>query len=169
MAKILFIEGVSGVGKSTMVHALTEKLRQNGYKVQSYPEFDYTNPIDFYATAYVPTAKFENLCRQFPAEESALRQNGMSAGEAVLVRYANEDTPLFGEALMQLFREMEFCYHPKRLVPLEKCTAAYKSVWERFEKDRYVLEQVVKTYRMYDITDGGWDTVLADIQTQIQP
>ena len=53
MTELIFIEGVSGIGKSTMVRMLTEELRAEGYRVQPYVEFDFTNPIDFYCTAYL--------------------------------------------------------------------------------------------------------------------
>jgi Predicted nucleotide kinase len=42
MPQILFIEGVSGVGKSTLVSKLTDRLRGQGYSVQSWVEFDFS-------------------------------------------------------------------------------------------------------------------------------
>ncbi|MFI3326984.1 MAG: hypothetical protein R3Y35_12575 [Clostridia bacterium] len=52
MSKILFIEGVSGVGKSTSTIKIADMLRQNGFLVKHFIESDYKNPIDFYCTAY---------------------------------------------------------------------------------------------------------------------
>ena len=60
MTKLIFIEGVSGVGKSTMVQTLQKELTGLGYKVKSYLEGDYTNPIDFYYTAYFTAHEYEN-------------------------------------------------------------------------------------------------------------
>jgi deoxyadenosine/deoxycytidine kinase len=51
VTELVFIEGVLGVGKSTMVHMLTDELKSLGYAVKEYLEFDYTNPVDFYCTA----------------------------------------------------------------------------------------------------------------------
>lgn len=42
MLELVFVEGVSGVGKSTMVHMLSDELKAQGYTVKEYVEFDYT-------------------------------------------------------------------------------------------------------------------------------
>ena len=52
MKKIVFIEGISGVGKSTVTQKLCNKLREMGFSADCFLEFDYENPIDFYSTAY---------------------------------------------------------------------------------------------------------------------
>lgn len=126
---ILFIEGVSGVGKSTMVKALHKRLQDDGFTVKSYLEFDFTNPIDFYCTAYIPNERYRELCRSSPE----IAQYSIPAGEATLVRYYDEDTPLFSENLMQELRSMEFCYDPPHPVPLSDYTRAYKAVWSTFD------------------------------------
>ncbi len=132
MSQILFIEGVSGVGKSTMVKSLSERLTAGGDSVRAYVEFDYTNPIDFYCTAYVPHDTYEALCADYPLEAPALHDHAIPTTPAVLVRYFNEDTPLFSAPLLAELRKMELCYHPTRPVSLDEYTAVYRDVWERF-------------------------------------
>lgn len=133
MPQILFIEGVSGVGKSTMVRALRDKLQKSGKTVQSYEEFDFTNPIDFYATAYVPNQRYHDLLRRHPGQSARIARHSIPAGEAVLVRYRDENAPLFAEPLLRELAEMEFCYKPAQPVPLRKYTDAYQAVWRRFD------------------------------------
>lgn len=135
MSKIVFIEGVSGVGKTTMVRALSDALIANGRRVQSYIEFDFTNPIDFYCTAYFPNDTYERLCTQYKDQIASIRQYTIPAGDAMLVRYYNEDTPLFGEPLLSDIRAAEFCYHPKNLISRTRYTAAYRAVWQNFIAD----------------------------------
>ena len=132
MMELVFIEGVSGVGKSTMVRMLAEELRARGYTIRAYPEFDYTNPIDFYCTACMPDGEYASLFRQYPAEADAIRANTIPAGNMRLVRYFDEDTPLFSEPLLQKMRQWEFCWHPPRPVPLAEYTAIYREVWRNF-------------------------------------
>lgn len=132
MSQLIFIEGVSGVGKSTMVRMLSEELQRRGYTVQSYLEFDYTNPIDFYCTAYLSEEEYEKICRDFNSEIAAISQNTITAGKARLVRYCNEDTPLFGDSLQSVLLQKEFCYHPEQLVPLKDYTSAYAEVWHNY-------------------------------------
>lgn len=132
MTELVFIEGVSGVGKSTMVKALTGELRTLGYRARAYVEFDFTNPIDFYCTAYLTPAQYDALCEAHPDEAGVLRKHTVPAGSARLVRYYDGDTPLFSGALTEALERHEFCYHPTHLVPLADYTSAYRQVWQGF-------------------------------------
>ena len=132
MPPILFIEGVSGVGKSTLVSRLTERLRKQGYSVQSWVEFDFTNPIDFYCTAVVSSEEYEDLCSRYPDSVEALRRYTVAADDIKLVRYYNEDTPLFDQPLLSELWDREFCYEPKNPVPLSRYTRIYQAVWRQY-------------------------------------
>lgn len=132
MTKLVFIEGVSGVGKSTMVHMLADELRTLGYTVREYAEFDYTNPIDFYCTAYLSLAEYEGLCTKYKFALETLCANTIEAGDVRLVRYYDEDTPLFEEPLLSELVRKEFCYNPVELVTMDEYTAAYVNVWNNF-------------------------------------
>lgn len=132
MPTILFIEGVSGVGKSTLVCRLTERLRTQGYSVQSWVEFDFTNPIDFYCTAYLSSDEYEDLCHRYPESVEALRRYTVAAADVRLVRYYNEDTPLFEQPLLSELWDREFCYEPKNPVSLSEYTRIYQAVWRQY-------------------------------------
>lgn len=132
MTKVIFIEGVSGVGKSTMVSGLTERLRGQGYTVKSWLEFDFTNPIDFYCTAYFLASEYEELCARYPSSAETLWKYTIAADDVRLVRYYNEDTPLFDEPLLAELCEREFCYDPKNPVSLSEYTRVYQAVWKNY-------------------------------------
>ena len=86
MTELIFMEGVSGIGKTTMLRMLADELTAAGYRVRAFLEFDYTNPIDFYCTAYLTADEHRNLCEAFPDEHDTLIQNTVPAGE---IRLAN--------------------------------------------------------------------------------
>ena len=132
MAKLIFLEGISGVGKSTMARSLCKDLQTNGLSAKAYVEFDYTNPIDFYCVAYYPTEEYETLLAENPEYETAIRANTIDAGKARLIHYFDEDTPLFEEPFLSVFMEREFCYNPRNPVALEKYSDAYVAVWKNF-------------------------------------
>lgn len=132
MTELIFIEGVSGVGKSTMTRMLTDELTCAGLRVRTYPEFDFTNPIDFYCTAYLTVGEHRKLCEDFPDERDALLRNTIPAGDVRLVRYFDEDTPLFAPVLLAELRKKEFCWHPAHLVSMADYTEAYRNVWKNF-------------------------------------
>ena len=132
MAKLIFLEGISGVSKSTMARSLCKDLQTNGLSAKAYVEFDYTNPIDFYCVAYYPTGEYEMLLTENPENETSIRANTINAGSARLIHYFDEDTPLFEEPLLSVFMEREFCYNPRNPVSLEKYSDAYVAVWKNF-------------------------------------
>jgi len=132
MLKLIFIEGVSGVGKSTTTQKLCDKLRDMGHSVDRYREFDFPNPIDFYSTAYFKQYEYEMILAEYTEFAEALQNNTVIADDVRLVRYYNQKTPLFPEPLLGVLREREFCWNPANLIPLSEYTRVYKSVWEQF-------------------------------------
>ncbi len=134
MTKLIFIEGVSGVGKSTIVQTLQKKLTALGYKVKSYLEGDYTNPIDFYRTAYFTTNEYEKLCSKFSYINEIINMNTIKIDDIRLIRYANGKKFIFGEPLLSVLIENEFCYHPTKIIPMDKFIFIHKKIWNNFQK-----------------------------------
>jgi Cdc6-like AAA superfamily ATPase len=54
-SKLIFIEGVSGVGKTTTAALLRDKLEDMGYTVTCHLEGDCENPLDPFKGTYPPT------------------------------------------------------------------------------------------------------------------
>ena len=135
MPEIIFIEGVSGAGKTTAAAALRDILRKNGCEVKCFLEFDFANPIDFYCTAYFTKAEYVSLLARHSGSRELAERYSVPAGKAVLVRYYEEDTPLFEEPLLTEMRRAEFCWKPEKPVPLEDYTEAYRAVWRGFAEN----------------------------------
>lgn len=132
MTKIIFVEGISGVGKSTMVQTLSDELKALGYNVKFYLEGDYTNPIDFYHTAYLTLTQYENLCTKYKQFIEIIKANTIILGNIRLIRYHNGNIPLFKEPLLSELSENEFCYHPKNIIPIKNYIDVYTKVWESY-------------------------------------
>jgi Cdc6-like AAA superfamily ATPase len=133
--RLIFIEGVSGVGKTTLMQKLCGKLREKGFSASCYLEGDFTNPIDFYSTAYFKRDEYEALLAAFPNFSEDIRRNTITVKDIRLVRYFNGNTPLFSEALLSKMQNHEFCWNPVNLVPLSEYTRVYKAIWEQFARN----------------------------------
>lgn len=133
LTKLIFIEGVSGVGKSTMVQTLTKELTALGYKVKSYLEGDYTNPIDFYHTAYFTKHEFNKLCSEYSCYRELINANTIHLDDIRLIRYSNGKKYIFEEPLLSTLSESEFCYHPKKIIPIDKYISIYTKIWNNFQ------------------------------------
>ena len=118
-----------------MARMLADELLSRGIPARAYLEFDFTNPIDFYCTAYLSSREYDQLCAERSSELETIKANTIHAGSAELVRYYDEDTPLFSEPLLSELAAREFCYNPPRPVPLEAYTAAYAEVWRNFARE----------------------------------
>lgn len=133
MKNIIFIEGVSGVGKSTTVHKLSEKLRSLGYSTISHVEGDSDSPLDLCWVSYLDRLEYENLLMSYPMFSDELSKNVIYEGEYILLRYQIERTPLFSQELHEKLNKREFCYNPaNNIVPLSKFTEVFVNLWKQF-------------------------------------
>ena len=143
MAKLIFLEGISGVGKFTMARSLCDVLQSKGLSAKTYVEFDYTNPIDFYCVAYYTSEEYEMFCAENPENEIAIRSNTIDAGKARLIHYFSEDTPLFKDPLLSEFMKREFCYNPRNPVSFEDYSETYVAVWKNFAANLADNESII--------------------------
>lgn len=149
MSKIIFIEGISCAGKTAMVKKISSALAVNyGHYVRSYLEFDSTNPIDFYCTAYFSNAEYDVFCVKYSGHNDVIRRHTVNAGNAKLVRYYDNDTPLFAEPLLSELSDREFCWKPRHPVSLKEYSECYESVWRNW------VNSIDENYDYY-IFDGS--------------
>lgn len=134
MKNIVFIEGVSGVGKSTTACTLSEKLRNLGYSVKCHIEGDPDSPLDLCWTAYLTMPEYENLLILYPTFVDELSKNIIFQGDYILLRYKARQTQLYSQELHDELRKHEFCYNPDNIVPLSKFTEVFLNLWQRFAK-----------------------------------
>jgi hypothetical protein len=132
-ARLIFMEGVSGVGKTTLSAALFEGLRGLGHPARCFLEGDPESPLDLFQTAYLTRARYEELLRAHPDWADELRKRSMSEADYALIRYRNAaEEARFPDVLYQLLKEREFCYHPSNPLPLPEYANVFLRLWKRF-------------------------------------
>ena len=65
LSKLIFIEGVSGVGKTTTTTLLSDKLQSMGYKVKNHLEGAKNNSLDPFGGAYPPAMSITTFCETY--------------------------------------------------------------------------------------------------------
>lgn len=132
MKNIIFIEGVSGVGKSTTVHRLNEKLCSLGYTVRYHIEGDSDSPLDLCWIAYLTIAEYENLLLSYPMFAPEFSKNIIFQGDYILLRYQVGRTRIYSQEINNELHHRELCYNPTNVEPLSKFTEVFFNLWKRF-------------------------------------
>lgn len=136
MKNIIFIEGVSGVGKSTSAALLGVELQKLGYSVSCHLEGDADNPLDLCWAAYLTRMEFENLLVSHSECADELIKNVMYDGDYILLRYQiskpHEIKRIFSSELHDILHRKEFCYNPTNVVPISKFIEVFMNRWKSF-------------------------------------
>jgi len=148
MSNLIFIEGISGVGKSTISAALCERLRKLGGSVNYYPEGDPDHPLDLFYVSYLTLDEYRELLHSYPGWGNELQKNSLVEPDYVLVRYQDTKRTYYSPELFKYLKEYEFCYNPKSTLPLSKYSMVFINLWRRFAENK-------KTSRNLFIFDGS--------------
>jgi hypothetical protein len=149
MKKIIFIEGVSGVGKSTATAMLCGALNERGLRALCYLEGDTENPVDFYNCAYLTKTEFNQILQAYPHDMGALISKSIQEPDYVLVRYGDSDKSFFAGSLLSQLKAHEGFYAPAQPIGIAAYTQVYVNCWQRFlQQDHSNID--------YIIFDGGF-------------
>ncbi|ACV61561.1 hypothetical protein Dtox_0642 [Desulfofarcimen acetoxidans DSM 771] len=146
MTCLIFIEGVSGVGKSTTAKKLCEALNVRGDSADCYLEGNVDNPVDLFCCACLSKPEFTALLQNYPNEAEHLLKNSIQESDYVLVRYADTNAPFFAPPLLDALKVREGFYRPQNPITPEQYTQVYTDCWRRFISQN----QVKSDYMIFD-------------------
>lgn len=130
--RLVFVEGVSGVGKSTTAVKLRDYLNDLGFRAVCYLEGDPNNPVDLYSCAYLSKTEFSQLMRSCPNEKNALLKHSIEEADYVLVRYGDRNAAFFDPPLFDMLKSHEGFYRPAEPISIERYTQVFVDCWRRF-------------------------------------
>lgn len=148
MNHIVFIEGVSGVGKTTTVVELADRLKACGYHVGIHLEGDAYSPLDLCWTAYLTKDDYSELLARFPEYEEAFSTQIIDQDDYVLLRYRIDRKPLFPESIDTELHRREFCFNPESSISLSEVTRIFLRLWVRYAQANH--ENL--DYELFDAT-----------------
>jgi hypothetical protein len=136
MSNLIFVEGISGVGKSTISNVLCERLRSFGYSAYCILEGDSDSPLDLFYVSYLTGGEYRELLRSYPAWSDELQKKSLVEPDYALVRYQDTKRKYYSPELYGYLKEHELCYNTENPVPLSKFSEVFVNLWRLFaEKD----------------------------------
>ncbi|MDD4494281.1 MAG: methyltransferase domain-containing protein [Eubacteriales bacterium] len=180
MKNLIFIEGVSGVGKSTTTPKLCKQLLDKGYSAAYYLEGDVQSPIDSFWNAFLTKTEYENIRHTYPEYMDELSENSIVFSDQVLVQYQDFMRRYYSPELYEYLKEHEFCYNPANPLPLEKYTKVFSDLWRRFAEseqkgNHYIIldgsflhHQINDLIRNYNVSEGDIINHLSELLQTVQ-
>ncbi len=86
----IFIEGISGTGKSTLLTILENKLNYRGYR-----EGD-LSPVDLFRCCYVTTKEYNTILNKYSMLQSEIEKNTLCENEMKVISYLKIITDIKG-------------------------------------------------------------------------
>ena len=196
MNHLVFIEGVSGVGKTTTTPQVAEQLQRMGYKVRHYAEGANDNPLDPFGGVYPPdrlpiTAYCETYMQCWQTFMKATLEHDMIIVDGTLLHHQINDliraydapNEVIADYLADLLRIIQ-PLHPvifylsshhvgQRLIQARKSrgqsvpTRERITFWEhRKSVDLFVLDRLPVESHRLEV-DKGWDLIPGTIVQHI--
>lgn len=166
MSNLIFIEGISGVGKSTISTVLCEKLHSSGYSATCFLEGDSNSPLDLFYVSYLTRDEYGEILRSYPSLADELRKGSIVEPDYALVRYQDAERKHFSSELYRYLKSHEFCYNTENPVPMSQYGEVFINLWRRFAENKttnqgyYIFDgsllhhQINDLLRNYDATEN---------------
>ena len=140
MKKLVFIEGVSGVGKTLTAKKLCGALQGLGHAACAYLEGDYDNPLELCWFAHLTKAEFDKLIKSHPEASTELIAKSVFEKDYVLTQYQTKESRFFPAEIDRCLRAREVCYKPQTPVPLQRFTEIFQNRWARLRENGLVKQ-----------------------------
>lgn len=126
-ARVVFVEGLCGSGKSTLGARLGDSLSGRGIPAVFYDEGAYPHPVSLNWHAALSTSDFEALCARYADLADELGRRAIVEGAHVLIAYRDFE----GHPIFDALRAKELCWTNTPAVSRAEFCALLESAWRR--------------------------------------
>ena len=143
MSTPVFIEGISGVGKSTLSSMLCDKLHHLGHPSNCFLEGDTNSPLDLFYVSYLTVEEYASLLHSYPTQADELQKNSLVEPDYILVRYQDTNRRYYSSELYEYLRAHELCYKAENPLPLSKYGEVFLNLWARFARRTATTQSIL--------------------------
>ena len=175
LKQLILVEGLPGTGKTTITKWLADKLKEKGEKVTLLLEGDSRIPCDFYETAGIPKAVFDEICAANPKIVEIMQKQGLFAGGYVFLRIDEYPQSIqdilrrwdMGDEMNQMVTAAE--YMPCALSRLDNWVQTMESESGLTLIDSGFLQNPINELLFRGATDSQVQTFIKEIAIRFQP
>lgn len=137
MSNLIFFEGVSGVGKSTLSRTLSESLIRRGEAAICFLEGASDSPLDLAYAAYLSRTQYDELLARHPSAAEQIGRESIVEADYAVVRYqsAIKKEAYFAREIHRFLEEGEFCFHAAHPIPAAEYQRVFLDLWTHFSKE----------------------------------
>ena len=128
----VFVEGVSGTGKSTTAAKLRDRLAGAGYAVECFLEGDASSPIGMFWRACLSKAEHSDLYTEYAEFADEIAKNTIFGDDYCLVLYRGFDKPPYPPELFEFLQARDLCFRPQNPFPYELFSRIFHERWHAF-------------------------------------
>lgn len=129
-SRLILVEGIPGVGKSTTLSFIRSLLNQMGIPAQFFYEGDTDHPADYEGVACLNLGDYRSLRSRYHINEDILRENVTRKGESFFISYRKLKKDGGDSLSEELFRELSV--HDVYFLPLDEYSTLFREKWGEF-------------------------------------
>ncbi|MFW5813756.1 MAG: hypothetical protein ACOCXC_05440, partial [Fibrobacterota bacterium] len=129
-SKLILVEGIPGVGKSTTLSFISDFMNMMGIPNQFFYEGDIDHPADYEGVACLNESDYISLRSRYNINEDILSENVTRKGESFFISYRKLKKDGGDSLSEELFRELSL--HDVYFLPLDDYSRLFREKWGEF-------------------------------------
>lgn len=173
--RLILVEGLPGTGKTTIIEWIANRLPEKGEHVNLLFEGDSHIPCDFYETAGIPQAAFDEICNNNPESAADLNKQALYAEDYVFLRI--DESPACVQSILRRWDMGDEKNQMVTVTDYVPCAMARIKHWVQSVKnecgttliDSGFLQNPINELLFRGATDHQVETFIREIAIEFEP